>query len=396
MKSVFEKTSIAGMVLKNRILRSATHEGLGDEHGYPKKELFNIYEKLAKNNAGAIITGFTAVQQNGKTLNNMRMFDHDKYIDVYRAQNLKLKNYSTPIIMQLVHGGGMCSPKISGKIAVAPSAIKLRDYPTKPERLPESEIELIIDSFVNAIERARKAEFDGVQLHAAHGFLLSQFLSPHFNKRKDRWGGSTENRVRIIARIIKKARQKVDDYPILVKMSAYDASTDGIKIEEGIKIAQMIQKAGCTALELSCGGGDGFTTVRVSELPLEAVFELVPWYKKMHPLKKKILKLILPLVLKRHTPLHNYNVNAARQIKESVDIPVIVVGGIRRIKDIEKIITEKEADYVSMSRPFIIEPDIVAKFSDHRQTDSRCIDCGYCLLGITAKPLKCYYGKIPK
>ncbi|MCK5312168.1 MAG: NADH:flavin oxidoreductase [Desulfobacteraceae bacterium] len=396
MSHIFEKASIAGINLKNRIIRSATHEGLGDEDGYPRKELSDIYQKLAQNNVGAILTGFTCIQQDGKTLKNMRMLDNDKYIDDYKALNLKMKEYDTPMILQLAHGGGMCSPKISGKIAVAPSSIKLRDYPTKPRELSEQEIEQIINNFVKAIERAQKAGFDGVQLHAAHGYLLSQFISPHFNKRKDNWGGSTENRVRIVTRIIKEAKQSIGDYPVLVKMSSYDNCKDGIKLKEGIKIAQMLQQAGCDAIELSCGGGDGFNSVRVPKLPMDAVFKLVPKYKKMHPLKKKLLTLISPLIFKTYKPLHNYNVEAARQIKEHVDLPLIVVGGIRRIEDIKNVIDNNIADYVSMSRPFIIEPGIVTKFINGKQDTSRCIDCGYCLIGITANPLKCYYGKLPK
>ncbi|MCK5099717.1 MAG: NADH:flavin oxidoreductase, partial [Desulfobacteraceae bacterium] len=314
----------------------------------------------------------------------------------YKTLNLKMQEYDTPMILQLAHGGGTCSPRISGKTAVAPSAIKLRDYPTMPKELSEPEIEEIINNFVKAIERAKKAEFNGIQLHATHGYLLSQFLSPHFNKRKDQWGGSTENRVRIIARIIKGAREKVGDYPILVKMSAYDYCKDGLRLEQGINIAQMLQDAGCDAIELSCGGGDGLSSVRVSKLPMEAVFKLIPKYKNMSLLKKKLLMLIAPFIFKKHKPLHNYNVEAAQQIKEHVDIPVIVVGGIRRINDIRKVIDNNIADYVSMSRPFIIEPGIITKFINGKQTDSRCIDCGYCLFGIISNPLKCYYGKIPK
>ena len=396
MNHVFEKTSIAGMDLKNRIIRSATHEGMGDEQGYPGKGLLGIYKKLGKNNVGAIITGFVGIQQDGKTLKNLCMFDHDKFIDAYKTLNLKMQEYDTPMILQLAHGGGTCSPRISGKTAVAPSSIKLRDYPTMPKELSETEIEQIINNFIRAIERAKKANFNGIQLHAAHGYLLSQFLSPHFNKRKDQWGGSTKNRSRIISRIIKGAREKVGDYPILVKMSAYDHCKDGVKLEQGIKIAQILKDAGCDAIEVSCGGGDGFNNVRVSKLPMKAVFNLVPKYKNMSLLKKKLLMLMAPFIFKVHRPLHNYNVEAAKQIKEHVDLPVIAVGGIRQIEDIKKVIDNNVADYVSMGRPFIIEPGIVTKFIKGKQTASRCIDCGYCLLGVAANPLKCYYGKIPK
>jgi len=139
MPTVFEKTSLGNMILNNRILRSATHEGLGNEHGHIKKGLATLYENIGKNNVGAIITGCVGIQSNGKSFKNMRMFNNDKYIDEYKLLNNRLKNYGTPLILQIGHGGGTCSPKTSGKIAVAPSGIKLKGYPTKPKELSEKE-----------------------------------------------------------------------------------------------------------------------------------------------------------------------------------------------------------------------------------------------------------------
>ncbi len=396
MATIFEKTSIGEMILKNRIIKSATHEGLGDDYGHPRKELSALYKKIAQNNVGAIITGLVSVQANGRFLKNLRMFDSDEYIEDYKALNLELKQYDTPIILQIAHGGGTCSPKIIGETALAPSAIKLRSFPTKPKELSDSEIQNIINNFVKAILRSKQAGFAGVQLHAAHGYLLAQFLSPHYNKRKDRWGGTTENRFRIVGMIIKEAKKKVGGYPILVKMSALEGTKDGITINESINIAKLLEGAGCDAIEVSCGGDDGFNSVRVVKTPLKAVFELVPFYKKMSPMKKKLLSIMAPLIFKKYSLIQNYNVATAIQIKNQIGIPVITVGGIRKLEDIEDIITNKKIDYVSMARPFIIEPDIITKFIKGVQNESRCINCGYCLLGITAKPIRCYYGKLPK
>jgi len=393
MNQVFEKTSIAGIVLENRILRSAAMEGVGDNEGRPKDELLTIYERLAKNKVGAIITGYVAVQRNGRTYRNMCLFDSDNYIDNYRKLSAKVREHNVPLILQIAHGGGQCATDAT-KETVAPSAVPYPRYP-RPRELSESEIEDIINKFVQAVVRAKKADFSAVQIHAAHGYLLSAFLSPHFNRRHDRWGGSTENRFRVLGEIIRRSRQQVGDFPIFIKISAHDGFRDGATVEESVRLSKMLQAAGYNAIEVSCGNTDWFNTIRITKVPMQAIIHFSPIYSGMPPLQKKLLTLLAPLSVKTYQPLRNYNVEAARKIKEQVTIPVIVVGGIRRLQDIEEIIAGNKADYVSMCRPFIIEPDIVSKFLSGKQAESRCIDCGYCLFGVTNAQLKCYYGRIP-
>ncbi len=285
---VFEETTIAGIKIKNRIFRSATHEGMCDLEGYPTDKLQQLYIRLAKGGVGAIITGYVSVQKNGRTMINQRMFDNDKYIDAYRKITDNVREYNTPIINQIAHSGSQTSPKITGEEVVAPSRFKNKTYNSIAREMTESEIEGIIDSFVNCIERSQKSGFTGVQLHCAHGYLLSQFLSPYTNKRKDKWGGSTENRFRIIFEIIKKARDRVGIYPILAKFSAHDADPKGINIEEAKKIAELFQKSGVDAIEVSCGGiSDGMNAMRVPAIPKEAILELTPWFNNASSLKKK-------------------------------------------------------------------------------------------------------------
>ena len=395
MGKVFEDSSIAGMMLKNRIIRSATHEGLGDKDGRPTADLTDLYVKLATGGVGAIITGYAGIQKNGRTMLNMRMFDRDELIDDYKKMNTQLSEYGVPVIIQLAHGGGQTSRRVTGEQSVAPSRKKYPLFSSMSRELADNEIEQIIDNFALAIERSKSSGFSGAQLHAGQGYLLQEFLSPHLNLRRDRWGGSTENRFRILSEIMHKARERVGNFPVLVKFSAYDGDKNGIRIDEGIKIAELFQKTGFDAIEVSCGGSeDGYNATRVPKIPMDAAFALVPWMRSLSMPKKALLRMIAPIVIKRHFPLDNFNVEAAARIKENVDIPIIVVGGIRRLKDMEDIISGKKADYVSMCRPFIIEPDIVNKLKSGTQNESRCINCGYCLMGVTAGKLKCYYGKV--
>jgi len=367
MKKVFEKSAIGTIELKNRILRSATHEGMGDKYGKPLKELYDVYEKLAKGGVGAIITGYVGIKQNGKAVSNMCMFDQDEYVDIYKQLNLKLKNYHTPVILQLAHGGSQTSSEITGEIPLSVSP--RRNYlGERCKGVTEDEIEDIINSFVKSIERAKKAEFNGVQLHAAHGYLLSEFLSPFLNKREDKWSGNVENRFRILREILERAREKVGDFPIWVKVSAFNENRSRKELEEIVRGCQMLQENGCDAIEVSCGYRiRDLDTMRVPSIPVEAMLALFSDFKNYSPFKKGLYKIMLPLVIKKYKPIHNYNVGSAALIKKNVDIPVIVVGGIRRLSDIENIIENKNIDYVSMCRPFIIEPNIVINFRNTRQ-----------------------------
>ncbi len=396
MKRVFEKSMLGTIELKNRILRSATHEGMGEKSGKPLKELYGLYEKLAEGGVGAIITGYVGVKQNGKAVSNMRMFDKDEYVDDYKDFNLKLKNYNTPVILQIAHGGSQTSSMITGTIPLSVSPTKTF-YGERSKEIEENEIEDIIDCFVKSIERAKRAEFAGVQLHAAHGYFLSEFVSPFFNKRRDKWGGKVENRFRILREILQRSREKVGHFPIWVKVSASDENRK--ELDESIKGCQILQESGCDAVEVSCGygfRGKGFDAVRVPKVPVEVMLPLLPNFKNYSPLKKRIFKIALPLIIKKYKPLHNYNVNSAEKIRKNLDIPVIVVGGIRKLTDIENIIETRGIDFVSMCRPFIIEPNIVNKFQERRASQSKCIDCGYCLMGVATRKLKCYFGKVER
>jgi 2,4-dienoyl-CoA reductase-like NADH-dependent reductase (Old Yellow Enzyme family) len=394
MNNVFEPCSLGSLILKNRIIRAATHEGMANADGTPTENLLKIYRGLSAGGAGAIITGYVSVQENGRTFPNMRMFDSDVYVDLYKSINDQLKQYKTPIILQIAHGGSRSMTKATGQEVISASPRRRNDYGDRVKEASDMEIRSIIDAFVAAIIRAKTAGFDGVELHAAHGYLLSEFISPVLNRRKDSWGGSTKNRMRILTEILSEARDAVGNFPILIKISASDEFKRGLTESDAVTIAQILQVASCDAIEVSCGYGDFMHTVRMPKVPIDAVLGLMPPYRDMPSYRKYLFRLSAPFLVKVRKPISNYNVATAELIKRSVDIPVIVVGGIRSIQDITTIISEKGIDFVSLSRPFIIEPDIVNRFQ-RGQEHSRCIDCGYCLIGVIANPLRCYYGRVP-
>lgn len=394
---LFNDTVISGIPVINRIIRSATHDGFADENGAPTDKLIAKYEHLAKNEIGCIITGYAAVSRNGVSPypRMMKIYD-DSVIDKYRELTDAVHRHGTPVILQIAHCGRQTSSKAIGMQKVAPSNVLHAFYPDKAKELTDAEIHGIIDDFVSAAVRAEKAGFDGVQLHGGHGYLLHDFLSPYGNRRKDSWGCNLENRCRIVELIIKGIKEKTN-IPVWIKLSAEDNRKGGMNINSSVEICKRLEKAGCDAIEVSCGTvQDGMNTMRSELMPMNAVFKYrepcASFPKILNKIALPAANLINPLI-KQPKPLENFNVDNAAIIKKNVSVPVIVVGGIHKVSDMEDILSDRKADFVSMCRPFICEPDLAKKLKNG-QSEAKCIMCNYCGLVIEKEPTRCLYGKV--
>ncbi len=395
---IFEKSEISGITLKNRIIRSATHDGLANADGGVSDELIKKYRILAENEVGCIITGYAAVSKNGVSPypRMLRIYD-DSVIESYKKLTDAVHKCDTPVVIQLAHCGRQTSSKAIGCQKVAPSNVLHAFYPDRAKELNYSEIKGIIDDFVSAAKRAEKAGFDAVQLHAGHGYLLHDFLSPYGNRRKDAWGGTLENRCKIVVKIIEGIKEHTS-LPVWIKLSAEDNRRHGMTLDDSVKIVKILEKAGLDAVEVSCGTvEDGMNTMRSDVMPMTAVFTYrEPCASFPKPLWDAGLfaaKLVNPYI-KQPTELENFNTYNSSVIKKNVSVPVIVVGGIHKLDDMELIIQNKKADCISMCRPFICEPDLVKKLKNGKQTEAKCIMCNYCGLVIEKEPTKCLYGQI--
>lgn len=396
---IFEKTVVSGIEVKNRIFRSATHDGLADDKGMPTAKLIDKYAYLAKNNVGCIITGYIGVSENGMSpYPAMLKLHKDEFIGSYEALTNAVHSYDTPIIAQLAHCGRQTSSKVIGVQKTAPTAMRHLFYWDKAAELDENGIYQIIDDFVSAAVRAKAAGFDGVQLHAGHGYLLHDFLSAYGNRRTDMWGTSIENRCKIVEHIIRGIKEKTDNMPVWIKLSAFDNRKNGMNIDDSIRIIKHLEKAGLDCVEVSCGSvEDGMSTMRSRVMPMDAVFK----YKEPCASFPKVLKdfslwaanIVNPMI-KQPAPLENFNAVSASKIKNNVSIPVIAVGGIHRLDDMEHIVSNNMADFISMCRPFICEPNLITKFMNGTQRQAKCIMCNYCGLVIEKENTKCLYGKI--
>jgi 2,4-dienoyl-CoA reductase-like NADH-dependent reductase (Old Yellow Enzyme family) len=277
----------------------------------------SLYTTLAEGGVGLIITGITYVHNNGQISKFQNSISSDDFISGFKRLTSAVHDRGAKIAVQLFHAGREGRfPKSNGRVPVGPSVLEMDPYFKAEYRaMTENEIWEVVHAFGDGAKRARESGFDAVQIHGAHAYLLSQFLSPHTNRRRDEWGGSLENRLRIHREIYWNIRQKVgEDYPVLIKIGVQDGFPSGLEFSEGKLAAKYLAESGFDALEISQGlrgSSDEDTEFR----------------KKINVLDREA-----------------YYRNWCREIKNQVEVPVMMVGGLRTFKLMEEIIQNKEAE----------------------------------------------------
>ncbi len=396
--NIFENCQVGKVKLKNRIIRSATHDGLADEDGGPSEELIRKYAFLAQNEVGCIIQGYAIVSPEGaSSYPGCLAFYGDSVADKYKKLTDAVHQYGTPIIAQLAHCGRQTSSKLIGVKKIAPSAKRHLFYPDKAKAMTVEDILRVEDAFVEAIVKAKEYGFDGAQIHLAHGYLLHDFVSANGNKRKDDYGKDLYGRCKIVKEILQKARAKAGDFPIWVKLSATDKRKKGMRIAYAIEVCKLLKEYGVDAIEVSCGSvQDGMNTMRSRRMPMDAVFKYREPVASMPRFLNKFClacaKLINPL-LPQPKPLTMFNYDSAMAIKDNVDIDLILVGGVAKLDDMQKAV-DSGIGAVSMCRPFICEPNLAKKLKEGKVAQSRCVMCNYCGLVIEKESTKCLLGII--
>ena len=369
----FTKVKINGLVLPNRIMRSATYEALADENGCPTQRQIDHYVKLARGGCGLIVAGATYVHPKGRGHRFQAGFVNDEQTSAWNRAFVAVHKAHGLICVQLNHDGLDAREKFNGGfIPQGASATSPRN-----RAMSESEIEEVIDSFVSAGKRAFAAGADAIQLHAAHGYLLAEFLSPLWNKRDDHFGGDAARRFEIVRRILVGLRQSLpSSFPILIKMNGHDVEPGGVTVDIAAKTAKMAEAAGVDAIEISGGSGRKPYSV-LGDMPID---ELFTDPKKREAMKKKLSDI-------KFTPMFNHEY--CKKIKESVRVPIISVGGFRRLEDINNAIMHGECDIVAMSRPFIKNPSLVNEMM--HQHNSNCTNCNRCFFKTLAdSPVHCW------
>jgi len=351
--------SIAGIDVRNRFVRSATWERKAADNGEVTDALVEVYEQLAAGGVGLIITSFTFVDPRGHSAAGMIGVDDDALIPGLTRIPAAVHKRGGAVVLQMVHGGSQFSREPDGPVE-GPSAVVDRLTGTMPREMSGQDIARVVEAFGRAAGRAKACGFDGVQFHAAHGFLLSAFLSPYSNRRADRYGGSIENRARILFEAYDAVRAEVGPtFPVMAKINVCDFDNVGLSEQESLWVCGQLVERGLDVIELSGGvaaaGVYGPVRTGIDSPEKEAYFR-----------------------------------EEARRFSPHITCPVILVGGIRSLAVAEQLYEENVAQFFSMARPFITEPDLVNRWAQGDTTRARCTSCNRCFVAAKAgSPLHC-------
>lgn len=349
MNDLFSKTKIGNIRLKNHFVKSATYEGRATFGGHLTPYIFRYYEHVAKGGAGLIITSFARILKNEKAKPKMIGIYEDSFISEYKKLVKLSHKHGTKIVMQISYGGNQTKTNTNFKNIFSPSGIACMKNGSKGTPISAEKINWLTDKFAQAALRAKNSGFDGVQIHAAHGYFLSQFLTPKYNRRIDKYGGNLENRSRIIFDVYNKIRKAVGkNFSVMIKINCEDFVKDGFKLNECIYVCKKLSALGIDAIEVSGGvlesRFNSFSKPNILEEKDEAIF------------KKQTMRI-------------------ARAIKNT---PIIMSGGLRSLNVIENIYKNSGVNFFSLARPLISEPDLIKRWEQGKRGKSRCISCRNC------------------
>lgn len=385
---IFSPLELKRLRLPSRLIRSATYEGLADSGGRPQAQLANLYRRLCAETPLTIISGFCAVSQQGRAMHPFQgMIGEDGHIAAWkRVVGASRANAETRLIMQLAHTGRQTLSRATGRPVVGASGRACSYFRQKTRPLLSSEIYEIADDFASAAFRAGEAGFDGVQIHAAHGYLIHQFLSERTNNRQDRW---SEPGLFLKEVVLAVRRRCGPQFPILLKVSYSDDY--GLETETLIK-ALLPLEAELEAVEVSYGTMEHALNIIRGACPIDEILRLNPMFNKIpRPLKSLWKTLIFPFKDRAHRPYRPlYNLPGAAALKERLQIPVIPVGGIQSLADMDEC-RRQGFEALALCRPFIAEPDLAAALRAGRWRSSLCRRCNLCTVNCdNAVSLRCY------
>ena len=369
--------TIGGLTLKNRIVRAATSEAMAGEGGEVTDLIVDLYRDLAMGGAGLIITGHMFVEPRGQYTPRQTGIHRDDLVAPLRQLTDEVHDQGGVIFAELAHAGSQSlMPDVT---PIAPSVIPNAIFARQPLEMTAGDIEEVVSAFGDAAARAKDAGFDGVHIHGGNGYLISEFCSGHANRRQDEWGGDGERRGAFLNAVYGAVRSAVGpDMPVTARIGIADAVSDGLKIPESIERVKSLAASGLDGVETTYGV---MTTYRENIQPYVAV-----------SIGRALANGLVPRLFEPAGPEAYYR-DFAKVIGQAVDIPVILVGGIRTTDTMHEVIESGDADYVAMARPFIREPDIANQLIAGRRGMVDCVSCNICLMHDGTDPLRCWRKK---
>ncbi|MCC5894756.1 MAG: NADH:flavin oxidoreductase/NADH oxidase family protein [Alkalibacterium sp.] len=324
------------ITIKNRFFKSAMSETLADRNNSPTPLLVNLYNEWAKGGSGIVVTGNVMIDRQALGEPGNVVIDDERDLVTLKQWAKSGTVNHTHLWVQVNHPGKQ-SPRSLSKEPVAPSAIalnkKYKSFFNQPRELTTGEVKEIIQKFINTARIVKKAGFTGVQIHGAHGYLVSQFLSPVSNQREDEYGGSIENRMRFLIDIYTGMREALGtDFSISVKLNISDFSEGGFSEEEAVKVMMKLSDLGIDLIEIS--GGNYENPKMFNETDDEDVFFI----------------------------------EYAKKLKLKIKAPIVVTGGFRTLKTMEHALSEKQTTMIGLARPLVLYPDLPNQISKGKRT----------------------------
>ena len=410
---IFQPLQFRSLTLKNRILRSNVSGRFDNYDGSGNQARINWETKFARGGAGAIVSSFVPVHLRGRIVPNYAMIDDDRHIPFWRELGCAVHEHDCKFIMQLSHSGRQRDvPGIEYTTGLSSTARPDPTHGFQCERMSTEQITEVVSAFAEGARRAREAGLDGVELHGANGYLITQFLSSAINDRDDEYGGSHENRARFVLEIVRAIRARVgDDFHLQMKISVHEHNdaiaffglgSSGNSAEESVQVCRWLEQAGVDAIHVSIGSFFPHPRNPAGvDLPAE---ELAKTYDTMissgdRAFRNYLLFRSLPAFARRQwndaapqaQNIEGANLPDARRVKAAVSIPVICTGGFQTASVIASAIRRGDCDAVSIARPLIANNDLVRTFERGQDRPDRpCTYCNKCLVNVVENPLGCY------
>ena len=386
--TLFSPYKLGPIELRNRTVRSAAFENMGKDNG-PTAQLQQYHVDVARGGIGMTTVAYAAVNQSGLSFNG-QLWMRPEIVDALKGLTDEVHSHGAKASIQLGHCGNMTHRGTCGQTPVGASTGFNLYSPTFVRGLKKEEIAQLVKDFGKAVQLSKAAGFDCVEIHAGHGYLISQFLSPYTNKRKDEYGGSLENRMRFMDEVITEVkRAAAGEIAVVVKMNMYDGFKSGMHYDETIQVAKRLEEHEVDALVLSAGFvSKAPMVVMHGAMPLKALrYYMNPW--KYWWLKMGIAlggRLLIPTVPYRDT----YFLEDAKRFRAELKLPLIYVGGICSKADADRVL-EAGFDLIQMARVLVNDTDFVNKMAQEENYCSPCGHSNYCIGRMYTLDMKCHH-----
>ena len=380
---LFTSFKLGPVTMRNRTIRAAAFEGMCPGNRV-SEDLINYHRAVAAGGIGMTTVAYAAVERSGLSFSHQLLLNKEAVPDLRKLTDAVHKEGAACSI-QIGHCGNMASPSVTRTRPVAPSARVNLYGPAFPRSLSQTDIRSLVISFGNAVHSAREAGFDAVEVHAGHGYLISQFLSPYTNRRKDSFGGSLENRARFMVMVMEEVKKAArNDVAVLVKTNTKDGFKGGMELDECIETARILEQSGADALVLS----GGF----VSKAPMYVLRGAMPMKIFAYYIENKVLQFFVRMFgnyLVKEIPFaEGYFLEDALKFRARLKLPLVYVGGLIAREKIDEVLNEG-FEMVAFARALIKDPDFISKLKKAELSRSECDTCNYCIAVMYSRMAAC-------